>query len=65
MSFFSLMVRGLQDAHHDEAARRIQAGCRCLIRKLLFGKYYMTALAVCDDSMPPDVIAVIVSYCVA
>ncbi len=65
LSFFSLMVRGLQDAHHDEAARRIQAGCRCLIRKLLFGKYYMAALAACDDSMPPDVIAVIVSYCVA
>ena len=36
-----------------------------MIRKLLFGKYYMAALAAFDDTMPPDVIAVVVSYCVA
>ena len=35
LSFFSL-GQGLQDAHHDEAARRIQAGCCRPIRKLLW-----------------------------
>ena len=63
-SFFTLMVQGFEDAYQDDAARRIQVGCRRRIRTLMFRKHYMIAFTVSGGSLPPEMLAAVAVFCV-